>query len=426
MLDSQRLASTTIAAVCAGRSLTDELAALWQDRPWLSAQQRGAITDICYGALRFRGQLEAIIAALANRALDPIVRALLLVALYQLESTRAAPHAIVDQAVQCARRLAKPQAAGFVNAVLRGFLRRRGELLAIAAASDTGRYSYAQWWIDKLRSEYPQHFAQILDAGNRHPPLTLRVNRRRCSREAYFERLRDAGIESWPVGSDAVMLARPLPVERIPGFAEGDVSVQDAGAQLAAQLLDAQAGMRVLDACAAPGGKTGHLLELADIELTALDADANRLGRVRQNLSRLKLEATLRQGDAGAPHQWWDGVPYARILADVPCTASGIVRRHPDIKWLRRLDDIPRFVNVQQRILDALWQALASSGKFLYTTCSVFEEENSLQAAAFLARHDDARLLPLCGIETSAGIPKGQLLPDEKHDGFYFALFEKA
>jgi 16S rRNA (cytosine967-C5)-methyltransferase len=426
LLDSQRLASETIAAVCAGRSLTDALTALWKKHAWLSAQQRGAITDICYGSLRFRGQLEAVIDLLVERTPDTRLRALLLAALYQLQFTRAPSHAIVDQAVNCARRLNMAHAAGLVNAVLRGFLRRRSELLSGAACTDAGRYSYPQWWIEKLRAQYPDRFDAILSAGNQHPPLALRVNRRQLTRDAYLERLRDKGIAARAIGSQAVVLDRALPVDRIPGFGEGEVSVQDAGAQNAAPLLEAQHGMRVLDACAAPGGKTGHLLELADVALTALDADAGRLERIRENLSRLKLEAVLRQGDAGEPGQWWDGTPFARILADVPCTGSGVVRRHPDIKWLRRPEDIPGFVRTQQRLFDALWQTLASGGKLLYTTCSVFEEENTLQVAAFLARHHDARLLPLCGIETSAGIPEGQLLPDEEHDGFYFALLQKA
>lgn len=222
-----------------------------------------------------------------------------------------------------------------------------------------------------------------------------------------------------------MILAQPLPVERIPGFAEGAVSVQDAAAQLAAPLLDATAGMRVLDACAAPGGKTTHLLELAAVDLLALDSDAARLDRLRQNLARLKLEANLLCADAAEPATWWDGIAFQRILADVPCSASGVVRRHPNVKWLRRADDIPRFARTQRRLLDALWHTLARDGKLLYTTCSVFEEENALQVADFLARHADARLLPLCGIGLLDGTPEGQLLPDDEHDGFFYALLQK-
>jgi 16S rRNA (cytosine967-C5)-methyltransferase len=222
-----------------------------------------------------------------------------------------------------------------------------------------------------------------------------------------------------------VTLARALPVGQLPGFADGRVSVQDAAAQLAAPLLDAQPGMRVLDACAAPGGKTTHLLEIAELDLTALDNDAARLARVRQNLDRLQLDARLLTADVNDTAAWWDGKPFQRILADVPCSASGVVRRHPDIKWLRRAADIPQFVLQQRRLLDSLWRLLASDGKLLYTTCSIFQEENSLQIAEFLARNADARLLPLREVITLDGTPEGQLLPDNEHDGFYYALLQK-
>ena len=426
MLEIQQLASTTVAAVVGGRNLNAALAAQWQQHPQLTSQQRGAITDLSYGTLRFGAQLEAVLAQLLEKPLrDESLRWLLLVALYQLQHTRAAPYAIVDNAVGCAARLGEPQAAGLINAVLRNFLRRGEDLLAKAARSDTGRYSYPQWWIDRLRAQYPRHFAAMLDAGNLHPPFTLRVNRRRTTRDEYLALLAQHGIAATAVGAEAVTLARALPVERLPGFADGMVSVQDAAAQLAAPLLDARDGMRVLDACAAPGGKTTHLLEIADLDLTALDSDGTRLARVRQNLERLRLEARLVVADVNDTAEGWDGKPFERILADVPCSASGVVRRHPDIKWLRRMSDIPQFVSQQRRLLGSLWRLLASGGKLLYTTCSVFQEENSLQVAEFLARHRDARLLPLRGVIAVDGIPEGQLLPDNEHDGFYYALLQK-
>lgn len=426
MLETQRLASATVAAVASGRNLNVALAALWPRYPQLSTQQRGAITDLCYGTLRFGPQLEAVLTLLLAKPLrDEALRWLLLVALYQLQHTRAAPYAIVDHAVRGAARLGEPQAAGLINAVLRNFLRRREGLLAKAARSDVGRYAYPQWWIDKLRSQYPLRYAAMLEAGNLHPPFTLRVNRRRTTRNEYVALLTQHNITATAVGAEGVTLARALPVGQLPGFADGVVSVQDAAAQLAAPLLDAQPGMRVLDACAAPGGKTTHLLELAELDLTALDSDTARLARVRQNLDRLKLEARLLTADVNDTAAWWDGKPFQRILADVPCSASGVVRRHPDIKWLRRAADIPQFVLQQQRLLDSLWRALASDGKLLYTTCSIFQEENSLQIAEFLARHADARLLPLRGVITLDGTPEGQLLPDNEHDGFYYALLQK-
>ncbi len=426
MLDIQRLACATVATVAGGRNLNSALAALWPRHPQLTAQQRSTITDLCYGTLRFGIQLEAVLAQLLTKTLqDESLRWLLLVALYQLQYTRAAPYAIVDHAVRCAAVLGKPQAAGLINAVLRNFLRKREALLAKAAVNDTGRYAYPHWWIDKLRKQYPRYYADILAAGNLHPPLTLRVNRRRISRDDYLQLLAQQELAATAVGADGVTLARAVPVERLPGFVDGLVSVQDAAAQLAAPLLDVQPRMRLLDACAAPGGKTTHLLELADLALTAVDHDAGRLARVQQNLSRLGLAATLKTADVNDVAAWWDGQPFERILADVPCSASGVVRRHPDIKWLRRASDLPRFVKQQQRMLDTLWRLLASGGKLLYTTCSIFQEENSLQAADFLAQHADARQLPLSGVRTLDGTPDGQLLPDNEHDGFFYALLQK-
>jgi 16S rRNA (cytosine967-C5)-methyltransferase len=426
VLETQRLASATVAAVAGGRNLNTALAALWPRHPQLTSQQRAAISDLCYGTLRFGLQLEIVLQQLLTKPLhDDRLRWLLLVALYQLEHTRAAPYAIVDNAVRCAAPLGTPQAAGLINAVLRNFLRRRKALFASATRTEIGRFSYPQWWIDKLRAQYPRCYAAVLEAGNLHPLFTVRANQRQISRDAYLALLAQHAIAATAVGTDGVTLARALPVARLPGFADGMVSVQDAAAQLAAPLLDVKSGMRVLDACAAPGGKTTHLLEIAELDLTALDNDAMRLARVRQNLERLRLSAKLIAADINETRAWWDGKPFVRILADVPCSASGIVRRHADIKWLRRATDIPQFVSQQQRLLDSLWRLLASGGKLLYTTCSIFQEENSLQIAQFLARHVDARPLPLCGVTTLDGTPEGQLLPNNEHDGFYYALLQK-
>jgi 16S rRNA (cytosine967-C5)-methyltransferase len=348
------------------------------------------------------------------------------VALYQLAYTRAAPHAIVDHAVQTCVAIGHPAAKSLVNGVLRNFLRIRDAVMAEASRHDVGRYSHPQWWIDKLRMQYPQGFAEILRCANRHPPLTLRVNRRRSTVETYMAQLEASGIDAKALGGDAVVLERPMPVERIPGFAEGAVSIQDAAAQEAASFLDVQQGQRVLDACAAPGGKTAHILERADAKLLALDKDALRLERVQANLSRLGLNARLACGDAARPDGWWDRTPYARILADVPCSASGVVRRHPDIKWLRRASDIAQFAARQREILEALWQLLSTDGKLLYVTCSVFREENDEQITAFVERHRDARRLTLPRPHTNAEHLAGQILPDETHDGFFYALLQKS
>ena len=425
MLEIQRLAANIVGHVLAGRSLDAELRST-PGRAKLEPQDRAALQDIAYGTLRFLGQIDAILEALLERPLkDSRVRDLLRVALYQLVHTRAAPYAIVDHAVRACAASSNAPAKGLVNAVLRNFQRKREALLQSATQTETGRYSHPQWWIDKLREQYPDTYGAMLDAANAHPPLTLRVNTRSTAVDTYMQRLAAEGIGASAIGGAAVTIDKPMPVERLPGFSEGDVSVQDAAAQYAAVLLDAPAASRVLDACAAPGGKTAHILEIADVDLTAVDNDESRLARVRSNLDRLKLAANIVCGDAVQPDAWWDGAPYARILADVPCSASGVVRRHPDIKWLRRPDDIARFAQRQSDILDALWQTLAIDGKLLYATCSVFREENHSQIEHFLARHSDARHLTLPAPHTNAQQVAGQILPDERHDGFFYALLQK-
>ena len=426
MFELQRIAADVVAHVLGGRSLDTELRAVWDRHAELMPQERASLQDMCFGTLRFLGQLDAALASLLDRPLkDEFVRHLLRVALYQLAHTRAAPHAIVDHAVRAIAESGHAAPKGLVNAVLRNFLRKREDVLAAAALSETGRYSHPQWWIDKLRRQHPHNYSAMLEQANRRPPLTVRVNRRRASVEAYLERAKDSGIPVRSLGDSAVAFERPMPVERVPGFVEGLVSVQDAAAQHAAIALDLEAGMRVLDACAAPGGKTAHILECADVDLTALDNDATRLERVRSNLERLDLHARLECGDAAQPSTWWDERPFARILADVPCSASGVVRRHPDIKWLRRPEDIARFAQRQRELLDALWRLLASGGKLLYATCSVFDEENNAQIERFLERHRDARRLTLPGPHTNAKQLAGQILPDDTHDGFFYALLQK-
>jgi 16S rRNA (cytosine967-C5)-methyltransferase len=426
MGEVQRLASSIVARVLSGRSLDAELRSTDGGVASLSGPERSALHDIAYGTLRFLGEIDAIVQELCERPLkDERVRHLLRVALYQLAHTRAAPYAVVDHAVQMCAAIGHTAAKGLVNGVLRNFLRNREAVTVAARKSEIGLYSHPQWWIDKLRAQYPERFADILACANRHPPLTLRINRRRSTVAAYMSQLERAGIAAKALEGDAVMLERPMPVERIPGFAEGEVSIQDAAAQEAASLLDVQPEQRVLDACAAPGGKTAHILERAAVDLLALDRDAARLERVASNLARLGLNATLRCGDAANPTPWWDGKTYSRILADVPCSASGVVRRHPDIKWLRRPSDIAQFADRQREILDALWQLLSSDGKLLYVTCSVFREENDEQISAFVDRHRNARRLELPRPHTNAEHLAGQVLPDETHDGFFYALLQK-
>jgi 16S rRNA (cytosine967-C5)-methyltransferase len=338
----------------------------------------------------------------------------LLVALYQLYYTRAASYAIVNEAVILASSIAKGRFKGLVNGVLRNALRQRESLQALVAANEEAHFNHPQWWIDDLRRIYPDDWQSVLEADNQHPPMSLRVNPRRTDVDSYLQRLLDCGMEGEKLDQQALILTRPVPVRDLPGFVDGDISVQDWGAQQAATRLDLADGMRVLDACAAPGGKTCHMLELADLDLTALDIDRQRLARVEENLDRLQFQAVLHTGDAASPDAWWDGKPFDRILADVPCSATGVVRRHPDIRWLRRPKDFKGLARQQAVVIDALWPLLASGGKMLYATCSIYPEENQLQLSSFLARHGNARCLN-----------QEQLLPTRLHDGFYYALLEK-
>ena len=369
---------------------------------------RPAVLDLTFTTLRDHGRGDFLLGRLLEKPLkDKAARALLLIALARLERRPEEAHTLVDQAVTAAGKPFK----GLVNAVLRNFLRRRDELLAAADADEVARWRHPHWWLDKLRSAHPETWESIAVAGNSHPPLCLRVNVRRPPTEV---------IDGQLLGNGAILLEKPVPVERIPGFRDGRVSIQDWGAQQAGRLLDVRDGQRVLDACAAPGGKTAHLLELADLDLIALEHDPQRARRIAENLDRLGLKANNKVADASRPQEWWDGMAFDRILADVPCSASGVVRRHADIKWLRRPTDVAAFAQTQALILDALWPLLAPGGKMLYCTCSVFPEENGEQICAFVARHPDARRLT-----TGGEHPELQLLPAATHDGFYYALLEK-
>lgn len=425
MIEVQLLAVQAIREVFAGANLTEVLRNIWQTGSHLTPQQRGATQDIAYGVLRHYGQLDAILHKLLNKPVqDKQLHYLLAVALYQLRYSKAPAHAIVDHAVSSSRKITRnPAVSGLVNAVLRNFMRKRTSLPDQIRNDDIARYSYPQWWIDKLRQQYPQDYEAILLAGNEHPAMILRVNRLRTSVDHYQAMLDAQNIDSEWLWDTALRLSRPVAVEKLPGFSEGLVTVQDAGAQFAAPLLDVEAGMRVLDACAAPGGKSTHLAELAEnIELTVLDKQEDRLARLKENFSRLKIAGyQLVCGDAMSPSHWWDGQLYDRILADVPCSASGVVSRHPDIKWLRRPEDIDHFAQTQTAILNGLWPLLQRGGKLLYVTCSVFNEENDAVADKFLTTHDDASRLPC----SHGMLGHGQLLPGSHHDGFFYALFRK-
>jgi 16S rRNA (cytosine967-C5)-methyltransferase len=431
MKAAQAFAAQVIVRVLAGRTLDNSLEDAWARAADLDAHTRALTQELCYGTLRHLGALRASVRPLLARpATDPQLEALLWVAFYQLKHGNVTVHAVVSNAVDAAGLLRLTSAKGLVNAVLRRHLRGRAAPAASECAPEEARYSYQQWWIDLVRGEYPDAWVDILQAGNERPPLILRANRRKCQRDSELLALAAAGHPCRPIGADGIVVETPRSVGALPGFAEGRLSVQDHGAQLAARFLDAKDGMRVLDACAAPGGKMTHILEGAECELTALDHDSRRLGRIRENLDRLGLSADTHLADAANVVSWWDGRPFDRVLADVPCTASGVVRRHPDGKWLRRRVDVSQFARQQARLIEALWAVVKPGGRLLYTTCSVFGEENEKPVNALMARHQNAIRCALpwpCGLKRCGD---GQLLPaggaaEDNHDGFFYALLEK-
>ncbi len=430
-LSSVLLSSAEVVeGVLEGRSLTDALADV-------ESSLRPATQAVSFHAMRYLGWADAVGREMVQRYPSVLFESLLLVSLTLLkeegDAAAALPgmpvyaaHTVVDQAVTAASRsrgLASYK--GMLNACLRRFLRERAALEAAVADSPEAQWNHPGWWVKQLSVAYPREWREILAAANVPAPLTLRVNRRRASREQALAAFQAAGLTAEPVGQSGLVLTTPKPVTQLPGFAEGWWSVQDAGAQLAAELLAPADGMRVLDACSAPGGKTAHLLELADIDLLALDADADRLARVGQNLDRLGLASKrveLKAADAADLDAWWDGKPFDAVLADVPCTASGIVRRHPDIRWLRRENDVRRTATLQARILDALWRTVAPGGRLLYVTCSIFPIEGARQALEFLQRHPEATRLDAPGQLLPVAV---DATPAAQRDGFFYALFAK-
>jgi 16S rRNA (cytosine967-C5)-methyltransferase len=421
-----------VQAVRAGQSLNDALARC-------PIEARPGTQSLAFQVMRTLGSVQAARQQLAPKAPPPAVDALLLTVLALLwpdveHGANYAPHTVVNQAVEAAKQRAKASAP-FVNAVLRRFLREREAIVQAVQADPVARYNHPRWWIKRLQADWPAQWEAVLAANNRRPPMTLRVNARRDTSAGYVRRLAEVGIGAQGVGPQTVVLAEPHPVQQLPGFAEGDVSVQDAAAQLAAPLLIGDglpAGARVLDACAAPGGKTAHLLELADLEVLALDSDATRLKRVHETLARLSLKASTVAADARTPAAWWDGQPFDAILLDAPCSASGIVRRHPDVRWLRRASDIATLAKTQAQLLDALWPLLQPGGRLLYCTCSVFKAEGRAVIDAFLQRQSGAslapqpaspgHLLPLPDNPGNGGAPDSGASPD----GFFYALLAKA
>jgi 16S rRNA (cytosine967-C5)-methyltransferase len=421
-------AALTVAGVLRGASLDDALAA---QSPGLSGPDVSLLRAIAYGVVREHRLLITLCGLLLQKPLreEPEVEALLACGLYQLRSMRVPPHAAVGETVAAAAALDKAWAKGLVNAVLRRYQREQAAIDGALPVNAALRQSYPDWLVAAVKTDWPDCWRSVLAGGNEAGPLTLRVNRRQIDRDAYLAELAAAGMaaEAVPGAADAVRLGNAAPVEEIPGFASGRASVQDAAAQFAADLLDAKPGQRVLDACSAPGGKTAHLLERIDgLQLLALDSDAQRLRRVAENLQRSGLAARLETADAAKPTVWWDGQPFDRILLDAPCSGSGVIRRHPDIKWLRRDSDIPRMAELQQRLLRALWPLLAPGGLLLYTTCSVLRVEGETVLREFLGAHNDAREVPIEAAWGEACKIGRRIAPGGSYDGFYYARLTKA
>ncbi len=429
-----------VRAVEQGQSLSDVL-------PQVAPELRPGVQALTFHVLRHLGTAHALVDQLVQRKPDAAVQALLCSALsLMLEDTESgsssglhyAAHTVVNQAVDAARQdRGTARQAAFINACLRRFLRERPALMAEALRHPVGRWNHPTWWIERLQRDHPEHWQSILAANNQPGPMTLRVNRRKVERAAYQQALLAMGVASTPVGDDGLVLDAPQPVERLPGFALGHCSVQDAAAQMAASLLlegrSWSPADRVLDACAAPGGKTAHLLERTDLHLLALDVDARRCERVNDTLKRLGLNGTIgaevRCADAGQPAAWWDGQAFDAILLDAPCTASGIVRRHPDVRWLRRASDVEQLVKVQRALLEALWPLLKPGGRLLYATCSVFRAEGADQVQSFLERHTNAVHRPSPGhLLPTSDSPAGEFNdnPLGGYDGFFYTRIDKA
>jgi 16S rRNA (cytosine967-C5)-methyltransferase len=394
------------------------------DRPG----DRAFVQAICYGVLRGYWRLDHILGQLTRKPIkDARVRMLALLGLYQLRDMRVKPHAAVSETVSAACNWAKP----LLNGILRSYQREQSRLEQIADQDEVSACAHPRWLIERLRRDWPEAFHDILTANNQPPPLTLRVNQLRQTGDACLAQLAEHGLPAHgnPACPSAITLDQPVPIETIPGFRQGELSVQDAAAQFAAEVLQIRPGQRVLDVCAAPGGKTAHILESCPEvgEVVAVDISAERLQRVQDNLDRIGLRAQLLAGDATHPEAWWNGQPFDRILVDAPCSATGVIRRHPDIKLLRQPEDIPELAQTQQRILDAIWPLLAPGGVLVYATCSVLRQENEAVVGQFLREHADAAEAPIIADWGRLAEHGRQILPGEHNmDGFFYARLLKS
>ncbi len=425
---NQRAAAARVLyqVIVRGASLTDSLSSCATD-----ARDRGFLQALCFGVCRSFFRLDALSQLLLDMPLkekDQDIGILILVGLFQLSSMRVPAHAAISETVSAVDDFQKSWAKGLVNAVLRRYQREQPTFDEAAEESDSAFYSHPDWMIGKIKKQWPDQWQEILSANNEHPPFSLRVNQRKISRADYIEKLalQELVVDRIPETQCGIILNPPIDVEALPGFRAGEISVQDGAAQLVCEQLNVEKGLRVLDACAAPGGKTAYLLEQCDIDLVALDNDKKRLESVKENLARLNLSAEMVCADMRDVSIWWDGKCFDRVLLDAPCSASGVIRRHPDIKLLRRPTDIAQLAVVQAELLRAAWHVLKSGGQLLYATCSIFKEENTKVLEAFLAEHPDAveeKMLVCWGFECVIG---RQILPGQHEmDGFYCALLRK-
>lgn len=429
LLCARSAAALVILRVTQGQSLTT--AAIDISRQ-LDETQRGLFQQLCYGVIRWYPSLQAISKHLLSKPLkakDADINALLLIGIYQLRALRIPDHAALSETVNASKLLNKQWATGLLNACLRNYQRQQDTVEKSIAELDVSRYAHPAWLIERYQTDWPDYWQTILTANNQQPPMMLRVNSREYSREDYLALLAKADISAQAIEScpQGILLEQACDVYALPGFVDGAVSVQDGAAQQVVDLLDLQPGQRILDACAAPGGKTCHILErFPKNEMTALDISAERLKQVEENLSRLHLTANCLTADASIPQNWWNGEQFDRILIDAPCTGSGVIRRHPDIKLLRKPEDIEQLAQQQRALLDNLWPLLKPNGLLVYTTCSAFKQENELQIEAFLHRQPDAmEQLPVKVPARRAGFGY-QLLPgDNDLDGFYYACLRR-
>lgn len=425
MHHSQLIAADCVSEVIKGHNLNHVFDRHFDHHSHITPQQKSIAIFLAYGAIRFLGENQFFIRKLINKKItNKKIEALLCVALFQLNHDQSNDFTIVNEAVEAAKFINKSWAGSFVNGVLRNFIRQKDNLKSELKNDEEAFYSYPLWWIRLVKEAYNKDWESILLNGNKHPPLTLRINVRKINLKQYEEKLKSESIKYRVLGDIALELTQPIPVEKIPGFIEGEVSVQDFGAQLAAKLLDLKDGQVCLDACSAPGGKTGHMLEIADIELVSIDQQKERLYKVKENLERLQLHAHLKCADLLAIKSWWNDKLFDRILLDTPCSASGVVRRHVDIKWLRRPRDIEMFAKQQKIMLQAMWQLLKKGGKLLYATCSIFPDENQRVIDDFIKKHSDAKEVKW-SVDSKYSKYENQLIPSENHDGFFYALFEK-